>query len=1687
MVSVWKHILVVIVTLALASVLALVHAPAAYADLGDRVTNIATISQDANSGRLVFQTNEASFIIEARQTPSEIEFFRVAAGAPDAVSITLNGSDYSPSGDPADAFLPIEGVSGPSGVALNTPSTVPLVPASTYLSGEIMVVRVIDTGQNGDPNVIETVLITVRADNGDRITLRLYEDGPNTGQFYAFFPSSAADTPQNDITITAPQDTVLTATYIDAFDASEVSVDTAFISPFGRVFDSFTGELLDGVAVTLIDVSTGLPATVLGVDGAGDFPARVRTGEDVTDSAGITYTSEPGAFFYPILAPGTYRLQVDAPEGYLYPSVRVAADFDGLQNAPFTIDDDASYSQDFTIAASGPLNLDVPLDPNGDLVVRKEASDPAASVGDFVGYTVTLENEGNVPAPFTLRDNLPRGLRYVAGSVRLNGAVVGEPQILADGETLLFSGGLVLAGESARLTYLTSVGPGAQTGEAVNRAVAINSSGEELSNVAEAAVIIEEDLFSSRLTIVGRVADAACTPDDNWARELSDGKGIANVRIYMETGRYVVTDENGLFHFEGIEPGTHVVQLDEATLPKGYDPVVCEENSRYAGSAISKFVDAQGGTLWRANFYLERNGEALDVVDQAGAMLRDADKYDAAWLDGLTKVYPRWAYPALGQTPNARSLDLGFVHGPNDQVELRLNEKSVSGLNFAGRQVSKNRTLAISRWTGVDIQRGENRFEAVIYNQDGQVIERQGRTVWFVDEVNSARLVDDRSVTVADGRTKPVIAIRLEDGSGHAVHEGRLAEINVSEPYRLAQEAEQEFEAPVSAAFNAATGVSVGADGVALVELEPTLKSGRVRVQVKLNDGSLEEIDVWLQPEKREWVVVGLAEAEGLLSNIDGDGSDDLDEVSADGRIAFFAKGVIRGDWLLTIAVDTAKRRGTEDGGLFDEIDPNAYYTLYGDRTWQNNDAESRYPLYVKLEKDSFQALFGDYETDLTDTDLGRYSRRLSGLKVDYESENVSITAFAAETNQTFMKDELAADGTSGPYRLQSAPIIRSSETIAVETRDRFRPDEVVNIRTLSRYIDYEIDYTTGELFFRYPIAAADPALNPNVIVVDYETASAGERGITAGGRAAARFADGKVETGVTIIHEEDGNSQGLEGSDLISADVTVSLGQNEFRAELAASSAETEQGKRNGQALLLEAERRTETLSVTGYYREETAGFGLGQQSSQTSAIRRVGAQLSAELGVKDVAEGSDRSVRRVEAQAYREENLTTGARRDVADVSLRQDSQTLGGSVGLRAVSEDFEAVAAPRQSVLLTGSARKTFVDQGLTLTATHEEPVYTGGSNDDEATLFPGRTVVGLDKTLGRQATLNLRHEVTNGANASGDNTVAGISWEPRNGTQVRAAADMITNDSGRRIGATVGVDQIWQVNEAWTVGGGLARRANVDGGDQPLDVAPDAAVSPLEDGVRSALTNSESYTSGYLGAAYQVENTAVSARAEMRDSATGKRLVATLGGAREVTETLSFSAAARYQDEQLDEAADSKKLDVRIGAAWRPRGEGLILLNRFDVGSDEQEGQLKRTKVVNNLSANMMISDRTQAALYHGIKYVETEFEGAKADGVTQLVGGEVRHDVTKKLDLGLHGAWTSGDASGTDKWSFGPSIGYTPKENVWVSVGWNVSGFEDEDFEAARYTQQGPYIKLRAKFDQDTLKGVIKGLGLGAE
>ncbi|MEO1642909.1 MAG: hypothetical protein AAFR74_06190, partial [Pseudomonadota bacterium] len=1035
-----------------------------------------------------------------------------------------------------------------------------------------------------------------------------------------------------------------------------------------------------------------------------------------------------------------------------------------------------------------------------------------------------------------------------------------------------------------------------------------------------------------------------------------------------------------------------------------------------------------------------------------------------------------------------RSVDLGLLHGPDQGVQLNLNGNPVRGLNFNGRKLSSDRSVAISSWSGVDIQRGRNLFEATITDRNGVLITTLTREIWFVDTPSRARIVTDQSSPVADGFTRPVIAVRLEDAAGHPVHAGRLVEISVADPYRLASAAEEEFEDPLAAPLSAVSATRVGQDGIAYVELEPTLQAGRVRLNVELANGLIEELDIWLKPEKREWVLVGLAEAEGLLSNSEGPEGHSADELMSDGRLAFFAKGVVKGEWLLTIAVDTAKRRGRADGELFDEIDPNAYYTLYGDRTWQYNDAESRYPVYVKLERDTFQALFGDFETDLQETELGRYSRRFSGLKADYEGGRLSVTAFAAETNQRFSRDEIAADGTSGPFRLRTGDILRGSETILVETRDRLRPDQILSTRPLTRYVDYEIDYVTGELFFRLPVPATDESFNTNVIIVDYETSEAVERGITAGGRAAVRFAEGRVETGVTLLHEDDGASAESGASELYAVDATVRVSDAlEIRAEAAKSDSDTDQGQRDGTAILLKGLYKQGTTGVNAYYREETEGFGLGQQSSNTSATRRIGLDIIKELSTKDLAGGQDRSVRSIEARAYREENLSQDAERTVADVMMRQDSQLFGANIGLRAVDESYGDTGEERQSLQVLGGARRYFEGLDLTVSAQHEQPISLSGNDGDEATLFPQRTVLGLDKSLGDRATLTVRHDVTNGADASGENTFAGISWQPGAGTLVTASTDSILDENGRRVGATVGVDQVWRVTDAWSLSAGAVNRSRIDGGDAPLDVTPDAAFGPLEDGVRSPQVGDEGFKSAYIGAAYRTPVMAVSGRVEAREAETSNRYVTTIGGARSVSDKLSFSLAARHQNETQG-SVETTEFDARLAAAFRPRDEGLIVLNRFDVGTDEVQGESDRFKLVNNLTLNARVNDRLQVSAWNGVKYIKADFaDGVSTEGYTWLVGGEARYDVTPKIDLGFHATYTSGEASKTAEWAVGPSIGYSPRQNVWISLGWNVEGFEDEDFQAAEYTRDGPFIKFRAKFDQDTVRGVLKDLGLGVE
>ena len=146
--------------------------------------------------------------------------------------------------------------------------------------------------------------------------------------------------------------------------------------------------------------------------------------------------------------------------------------------------------------------------------------------------------------------------------------------------------------------------------ELVNTATAFAGGGLVSNESNAAAIRLTEDLFRSTGTIIGRVLEADCSQET-----FSEEQGVANIRVYLEDGRYAVSDAGGRFHFEGVEPGTHVAQLDTFTVPAYFDLIECKLAPNFSGRADSQFVKLSRGSMQRADFYLRRKEPPSGRID----------------------------------------------------------------------------------------------------------------------------------------------------------------------------------------------------------------------------------------------------------------------------------------------------------------------------------------------------------------------------------------------------------------------------------------------------------------------------------------------------------------------------------------------------------------------------------------------------------------------------------------------------------------------------------------------------------------------------------------------------------------------------------------------------------------------------------------------------------------------------------------------------------------------------------------------------------------------------------------------------------------------------------------------------------------------------------------------------------------
>jgi len=1530
-------------------------------------------------------------------------------------------------------------------------------------------------GQNRDPTVREFALINADA-GAEHRQVRLQETGPNSGVFAGGLPEQGNDPSPCALKLARGQSLQL------GFEGDDDDMDaqaSALVDPAGFVFDSTTGALVDGASVTLLNLD-GTPATVFGDDGVSAYPSTVVTGATVTDASGRTYPPEPGRYRFPLNAPGQYILKVVPPPGYTAPSARDAAALASLRGADGQafILNEASYGRVFTEIDGRDFMADVPIDPypRATLLLTKTASAREASPGDAVQYILRVSNRGATPsAAAHLIDSLPTGLRYRRGSAR----GIGEPAVSNDGRQLDFALPAIAAGRSVELRYIVSVAPGAPVGEALNRA---QVTGGATSNEAAASVRLHALLFTDALTVIGRVTEGDC--DDPVSRR----KGIAGVRLLLDDGTFVVTDRDGLYHLEGVRPGRHVVQLDTASIPTSHAPVACDRDTRQAGSAISRFVEGDGGAIKRVDFQLRPTGKVAAAADPLPIAVVD-DATAAGNRDWLAGQQPgiAWLFPGTGYNPRAPVLRVAIKHLPGQRVALTVRGFPTDPLTFDTTDLAAGQGVAVSRWSGIPLVPGINHLSARVLDAAGTTIETLERDVVVSGAPARAVADPEHSRLVADGLTRPLIAVRITDAQGRPVRAGTLLSFKIDQPYVAAVEADLEQGRQLAGRERAAaTAPVVGDDGLAFIALQPTTQSGAVHVVVTLTDDKTvrtSDIRAWLAASAKEWTVVGFGAGTLGYEMLSKHGRSlpkaERNRAVADGQLSFYAKGRIKGSWLLTVAYDT-DRKADPDRGLLGTIDPDRYYTVYGDGTRQGYDAATQRKLYVRLERREAYALFGDVETGFTDTQLTRYSRTLSGVKAAYEGRRIRATGFAAQTETLAARDEIQGNGLSGPYRLSTRGIVPNSDKLRIEVRDRYRSELIVSSVQMTRHVDYDIDTELGTVRFREPVLSRDASLNPVFIVVDYEVEGGRSGKLAAAARVSAKLAGDRVEVGSSIIRDD---TRGMPAT-IVGADVKAHLGRStELRGEIAGGG---RGGLDAGRAYLAEAEHHGSGIDVLAYVRQQDAGFGVGQQNLVDAGTRKIGIDGRFQITPRLSLTGT----------AWHQDMLTGPGKRLAGDARLeyRKDGSTLfvGGQF-----ASDRGLDGGDRDSRLLTlGGSKALF---GGKLTVAGQTQVAPGG--DKSSVDFPVRHQL----SLGYRVTPGIRliggYEIADGADYVAHTAQLGFDVAPWTGAKLASTLNQqAIGENGRRTFAQYGLSQSLPLGKHWTVDATLDASSTVRG-----RIPAGAVVNPLQPVAAGGFLGQDQTNGDFVavtgGATYRQARWSWNGRLEYRDGSASTRWGVTTNMLRTLGEgkTIAAGLKAFRMEDKAGAVATSAQGDIAV--ALRPLDSRWSVLERFELRHQHADAGVSdanllgipasggdaqlTTRVINNLAVNYRTGAEggghgLEVSVYYGAKLVAGRFGDERFDGYIDVTGFDLRQDLGRRVDVGIAGSVQHAWRDRVWSWSGGPSAGVSPGGNLWITAGYNIAGYRDRDFEDDRYTRAGPYLTLRAKFDQRTLGGAAR-------
>ncbi|MCP3978221.1 MAG: DUF11 domain-containing protein, partial [bacterium] len=903
--------------------------------------------------------------------------------------------------------------------------------------------------------------------------------------------------------------------------------------------------------------------------------------------------------------------------------------------------------------------------------------------------------------------------------------------------------------------------------------------------------------------------------------------------------------------------------------------------------------------------------------------------------------------------------------------------------------------------------------------------------------------------------------------------------------------------------------LEVQPDGRFAGTVELPIGTSPLHVKVVDSQGKTGEIERRIEVAKHQ--LFFLAFADGKVGSLESKGfvegtgldEDDTDEFFAEGRLAFYLKGVIAGKYLITSAFDNKKDEAEylfrdldydNSQRLLANLDPERYYPVYGDDSTVVHDAQSQGEFYLALDSETIHALFGNYTLNMTENELSAYRRTLYGGRFQYQSlsktkygrADTEVMVFGSELEQAHISDELRATGGS-LYYLSHQDVIEGSEQVTLVVRDKVT--NLIHTRIPQRQnIDYTVRYPEGRIMFNRPVSSVieggslvDQDLlggQPIYVQVDYETLLESFDETAAGARVRQQIGD-HVSVGGTYINDEQPSGE----YELSGVDAEVRLGQNtRLTAEFADSSGsdsrtfysddggltytdETPTTMREGTAWKAAAELdvgewfgNPDRYRVRMYYKDLESGF-FSNGNFQERGTKKYGFDANLDVTLRDSI-----TVRHDE-----EENTETTA----SSVQYQHKRERWG----FRVEYFDTESEAGALRDNSYGAARFWTHITDKFSTRVEHQHTI--DGTDNDQTTVGVQYQVhdsvalelSGTEGTLGSSAqagailtfgksNIYLNERVTDSGAGRKNTTVVGTKAALGETSQVYSEYQRETGDGGDRAISLLGLQRQWDV---------------APGVRLLLSGETAQVTSDSEDNDRSAFAAQVAYQ--------RPDGTLLSSRNEIRYQDGDTDQVQFVSFTKfDLKLNPDFTLQAKYHYSKTKDR-DTEETDARLeerslGLAYRPVAHDRFnAIARYTRLFDQRPLSLagfertdRRMDVV-SLETSIQVMRRLEWVTKSAARFeVESVGELSSIDSDTILAIQRLNVDVWRPFDLGVEYRILAQDQSDDQREGFLAEFGWSFKRHVRFGLGYNFTDFSDNEFSQNDYSVQGWFIRVQGMY-----------------